>query len=209
MAGAVPDKPREGAAGSADLIPFERIVELVRSGGAQAVRAARARPAAVYAAAAVSGWAVSPLIFPTLLLLVSTPLVLAAFGAARPRLAAALQPLLQLAALLVVTSVAFSSLPEAEAEAAPKLLPLLGLALGALLPTVLAVRLFVQLADAMSAVGPAAPPSSSAPPSGQEKESFGAFCLLVHLLGERPASLRGPDARALQWLLEGELEVCQ
>ena len=99
--------------------------------------------------------------------------------------------------------------PEAEAAAAPKLLPLLGLALGALLPTVLAVRLFVQLADAMSAVGPAAPPSSSAPPSGQEKESFGAFCLLVHLLGERPASLRGPDARALQWLLEGELEVCQ
>ena len=37
----------------------------------------------------MSGWAVSPLIFPTLLLLVSTPLVLAAFGAARPRLAAA------------------------------------------------------------------------------------------------------------------------
>ena len=48
------------------MLRFPPLVERVWSGAARAVRAARSRPAVVFALAAVLGWLVSPLVFPPL-----------------------------------------------------------------------------------------------------------------------------------------------
>ena len=62
------------------MLRFPPLVERVWSGAARAVRAARSRPAVVFALAAVLGWLVSPLVFPLLLLAAALPLVGHAFA---------------------------------------------------------------------------------------------------------------------------------
>ena len=45
-----------------------------------------------------------------------------------------------------------------------------------------------------------------APPEAAHRE-WRVLCLLVHLLGEPPSRLAGPEADALRWLLAGELDI--
>ena len=75
-----------------------------------------------------------------------------------------------------------------------------------LLPTVVAQLLFVQIADSLTDQQPVLLEGASAPPEEAHRE-WRCLCLLVHLLGEPPSTLGGPEADALQWLLDGELEA--
>lgn len=200
--------------GLAEVLRFPLLVESVWSGAAQAVRAARSRPAAVFALAAFLGWVVSPLVFPPLLLAAALPLVGHAFAPAQPRLAAALKPCALLSVVLVVVAIALSSFEAAASSArpadAPDVVLLLGLAAGVLLPTAVAQLLFVQIADSLTDQRHAEQnvflEGSSAPPEEAHRE-WRSLCLLVHLLGEPPSKLGGPEADALDWLLDGELEA--
>ena len=87
---------------------------------------------------------------------------------------------------------------------------LLGLAAGVLLPTAVAQLLFVQIADSLTDQRHDEQnvflEGSSAPPEEAHRE-WRSLCLLVHLLGEPPSKLGGPEADALDWLLDGELEA--
>ena len=91
-------------------------------------------------------------------------------------------------------------------EGEPGAMRLLGLAAGVLLPTAAAQLLFVQIADALADQPQPALLEGSAPPEAAHRE-WRVLCLLVHLLGEPPSRLAGPEADALRWLLAGELDI--
>ena len=153
-----------------------------------------------FALAAVLGL-LSPLVFPPLLLASALPLIGHAFAPSQPRLARALKPCALLGAVLVVLAAALRA-PEGE----PGAMRLLGLAAGVLLPTAAAQLLFVQIADALADQPQPALLEGSAPPEAAHRE-WRVLCLLVHLLGEPPSRLAGPEADALRWLLAGELDI--
>ena len=186
--------------GLAEVLRFPPPVECLWSGATEAVRGARARPAGVFALAAVLGL-LSPLVFPPLLLASALPLIGHAFAPSQPRLARALKPCALLGAVLVVLAAALRA-PEGE----PGAMRLLGLAAGVLLPTAAAQLLFVQIADALADQPQPALLEGSAPPEAAHRE-WRVLCLLVHLLGEPPSRLAGPEADALRWLLAGELDI--